>query len=654
MAHRDKLVSAVLLAFSVCGCAEFFQLPPARSRDVALSHRTWPAPPTPAQHLGPCAIDKATVGFCWGASRPWREESKSDPTMEAAASDATKGPRVTAFLHLSDAQLRDEAMYGAPGENSNLTAVDTLLNVTVRRPLVEEYDTLTLASFIAAYRDHLGDAEEPKLAYGKPFMIHTGDLLDLSVVSELMDALEVFGYWSRSSREGPALRLFSVAGNHDGLLFGNTPEWLADSQDVGVNQSEFVIAHIVADAASRSVDEPVLGYGFAWNENIRSRAGSLRLAALEGSEPDEDKPEGKISSTSDWIRHSRLQLRDATERSLVRHQGNILQEPQTFKHAIRVPSTANDVGLSLGYYSWSHATPPDSGMKGIRYIVLDTRARVNDTGDLDYVQLGWLYNQLCQALIAHQGIVVFAHHQPNEMRRYLPNLREVVELKDFRVSESKLLLTRAIAAFPNIIGYFYGHEHGNASRLVERRSSSKEAPSDYAMIQTGSLADAPQVGRLVDIFTASNDGGNTGFVGKISWRFVRPAIAVGSPDGMRLAARLRASRKEADIEARETSSRKFWNRIIHWIPKSTPQLSAEPARECEGPNSRFLDADDRLPRDTVLAVHGHFADKCPTPLEVFGPEKGKSGGGGPYAMYWERRNVGVPRLMNYKPSDDRW
>jgi len=613
----------------------------------------WPEPPKAAQQLDPCAIDKATVGFCWGASRAWREESKHDSAMREAARDAERGPLVSTFLHLSDAQLRDEAMYGAPGENSNLTAFDTLFNVTVRRPLVEEYDTLTLASFIAAYRDYIKESSSPQSASAKPFLIHTGDLLDLSVVSELMDALRVFGYWSRPSPEGPALRLLSVPGNHDGLLFGNTPEWLADSQDVGVNQSEFVLAHLVADAAGRESSDPVLGYGFAWNENVRSRSGLLRLAALEGSEPDEDKPEGRISSDIDWIKRSRLQFRDATERSLARHDDSILEEPQTFKHAIRVPSTANDVGLSLGYYSWSHVTPEASGMRGIRYIVLDTRARVNDTGDLDYVQLGWLYNQLCQALTTHQGVIVFAHHQPSEMRGYLPSLREIAELKDFRLSDSKLLLTRAIAAFPNIIGYFYGHEHGNASRLV-KRSASQQTPSDYAMVQTGSLADAPQAGRLVDIFTARDDRRENGFVGKITWRFVRPAIANESPDGLRLAARLRASRKESDIEARETGGRKFWNRIIHWIPKSAPQLSPEPARECEGRDSRFLDADDRIPRDSVIAVHGNFLDKCPSPLEVFGTEKGRSGLGGPYAMYWERRNVGVARLMNYTPSDERW
>jgi hypothetical protein len=84
------------------------------------------------------------------------------------------------------------------------------------------------------------------------------------------------------------------------------------------------------------------------------------------------------------------------------------------------------------------------------------------------------------------------------------------------------------------------------------------------MIQTGSLADAPQVGRLVRIDITGADAETAAL--RISWKFVRPHPDV-SEEGRRLAARLAASNDEAEVESRERGWRKVLNRWIDFVPK---------------------------------------------------------------------------------------
>ncbi len=637
-------IAFVSLTLVATGCAEFFQLPPDRSSEIALSTRDWPNKSEVSSPIPLCRIEAAVKKLCIATT----DQSSSEPNA----------PLVAHFLHLSDAQIRDETVYKYQG---NLQEVDSFINVTVRRPLVEEYDVLTLASFLAAYnaevRSEVRSRKLPNIGKAGPFLIHTGDLLDLSVITELMDALKVLGYWHMGCAQGAnrGYPIYSVGGNHDGLLFGNIPQRTADTQDIGVNQSEFVLGHILYQhVMAQNEDKSCAGgFGFSQNELIRRWVEKASPLNSENTQPSNKSK----SDNERWEQKSREALEAAVERTTnleikdPQSIREIIREAQTFKHAIRVPTDANETGLSLGYYSWIERTPHipnDAGVDGIRFIVLDTRARVNDEGDLDYVQRGWLYKELCDALEKRKAVVIFAHHQPSKMRGLVPSFREWLLFRRGQFSNGAGTLQTMLDAFPNIIAFFYGHEHENSERTVNRSGA---VPSQIAMIQTGSLADAPQVGRLVKIRSRPSNsehaGNSLSFEAEIEWEFVRPFVDVAEPDGLRLASRLRASRKEADLEARETWPRKLVNssRFGHWVPKAGWPSTPEQAAECETTGKEKF-SDNRLPKDRTLKVQGYFPEQCPTVQEILG-------------CRWpvfdqERRSLGLEGIVKEPTSTSEW
>jgi len=58
----------------------------------------------------------------------------------------------------------------------------------------------------------------------------------------------------------PEIRIYSVAGNHDGLIFGNLPDQKTSTRGLGINKSEFILGNLL--------DDPC-GYGFGKNEVIK-------------------------------------------------------------------------------------------------------------------------------------------------------------------------------------------------------------------------------------------------------------------------------------------------------------------------------------------------------------------------------------------------
>ena len=475
-----------------------------------------------------------------GSSRPLSLEDAVASRLERYGAHTPPGGDyrcISQFLCLSDAQIRDEQVY-AQGKSDyidQLLYFDRFFGVTIRRSFVEKFDSLTFASFLIGYRKEVEATgqERAKLGLPDPFILHAGDLLDISTSTELLTALSTVRACLPEHRPP---RFYSVAGNHDGLVFGNLPNEWVDMRSLGINLSEFVLAHLLVDP--EATPAVAGGFGFGGNELIRrfgshssgleyprtdqlpeAKRATLKLgirgmtasdggvAMLLGPQTVDSVPTYPIGWRGRAARQARRLITAGRARA-IGARGNAYV-PMVFSDRIEVPDGVDGGELQLGYYHWDQqlATAVE-GLEGVRYIVLDTRNKdFSANGQIGLIQLGWLYNRLADALARRYCVVIFAHHSPGMMEKD----RWTGSVFDKATTG---ILCRMLERFPNVIALFHGHYHWNeALRWPDENGR-------IALIQTGSLADFPQVGRKVWIYAKAL--GDDCYQAAISWEFVRP------------------------------------------------------------------------------------------------------------------------------------
>ena len=512
-------------------------------------------------------------------------------------SHAPPGPGhrlVAEFLAISDLQLRDEKVYaeGKSSYVSKLVYFDRFAGSAIRPAFVERFDTLTLASFLIAYRKEIEPGAGARAGVGPsrthrhtgdPFVLHIGDLLDISASSELLAGLTTTRLCLSGDGAPPA---YMVAGNHDGLVFGVVENRQADMKMLGVNLSEFVLGHLLLDPG-RSPDGHARGYGFGGNELVRrfhkgsagleflttrqwARATGMvprqgvrgmtahrgRLLLILGPEAIDSEPAYEWGWRGQAARQARYLIAAAGARARRRATARADEQPAASEapgHPPRLPLVlSNDIDvddradggeLQLGYYHWDKPLEPPLGeVRGIRYIVLDTRKPGTHQGGIGLVQLGWLYNRLADAVARRYAVVIIAHHSPSDLAKPGWALG-AVEVPTTRVFH------RMLSRFPNIVAYFYGHTHWNDHEPWPGRRGR------FHIIQTGSLADFPQVGRKVWIYL--DQAGEGAYTARIASEFVRPrgtATEVGEMLDSLLAASLNESLKEFNESVRTYQS----------------------------------------------------------------------------------------------------
>jgi hypothetical protein len=453
------------------------ELPAGTAVPALVRPHTWLRPDLSTQLTCPADVATAVAAHQFGADAP--------------AGDVT----LARFLHISDAQLRDERLHDEQEAAARLKDLDKWVSVTVRNSNVEYLDTLTLAAFLFGFAKN--DACSARRDEPGAFVIHTGDLLDISVTTELLEGLEVFAYTQRGLR----CPVYSVAGNHDGTTFGNLPDSATDTRGLGINRSEFVMGHLLTDGG---------GFGFAGNELVQ-------LASVS----DDDTRRQTLGSASQclstraWPECLADQLEKIDENRTdwrARRYGSASPEPEPmdiipadFSEAVDVSGWADTYGDQLGYYAFDASGAPSVGaIDGVRMIVLDTRSRNAASGDLSPVQLGWLYEELARAHSARRVAVVMGHHKPKDLPR-----------------AARHALEQMLTGFGNVVGYFYGHSHWNT---FDRMG----APDGPLLVQTGSIADFPQVARDVRI-SAQPGGDASRAVVTVAWSFWRPKAHAWQP-----------------------------------------------------------------------------------------------------------------------------
>jgi hypothetical protein len=304
------------------------------------------------------------------------------------------------------------------------------------------------------------------------------------------------------------------------LIFGNLSAQETSTRGLGINKSEFILGNLVDNC---------YGYGFGKNEiikKIRSEidkvdCGCIDLGNINLFTTERYQQEAYENQYKNICRVLKNIKRFHNKESI--HKGD-LKHPLAFRKLINISGDTEHVGLKLGYYFWRNPWQDEKGKKRyIRYIVLDTRSNwkpkfysFQSEGVMDLFQLGWLYAQLEKALKQKECVVIFAHHSPFAMRE--------------DAHYSTRIFKRMLLKFPNIIAYFYGHEHPENIKWLDDKKFF------FPLIKTGSLIDYPQVGRMVEIYIRPSTreeidkqptrielaGWNCTHEAIVRWTFVRP------------------------------------------------------------------------------------------------------------------------------------
>lgn len=410
------------------------------------------------------------------------------------------------FIHLSDAQLHDERVYMFDKELTSF--FDKFVESFEHKPGMVLYDHsyyLTLVATIKLLCDRLPEEQKPR------FMMHTGDAIDMGVVSELYEFIYV-------TNKLP-IAWFNVLGNHDYPVYGNIK-----SQNVGVinpnmgfqtvnSRYNFIHMH------GRGFDvKPHLVYFSPHTAPHRKTAEwdsvyngfDLKGKRFEYSAKLERLPEG--IQFPNWIEDhisydsvgKNLILKNFDMTGSVRDKLLKLSAESSFINAINELYSKSIFAREYepcsncpGYY-YFEALPPKDGRPGILCIVLDTttsnfkfakgtlyqdeevEAQANGQKS-EPKQITWLRGKLDDySKKGNWMVLVFGHHPLDAFfdgsNEYLSEL--------FRKPEN------------NVIAYFCGHTHEHE---INPHHDPDNPNKFFWEIITDSIFEYPKRGSLVSI-----------------------------------------------------------------------------------------------------------------------------------------------------------
>ena len=154
------------------------------------------------------------------------------------------------------------------------------------------------------------------------------------------------------------------------------------------------------------------------------------------------------------------------------------------------PASGGNPPKFLGYYAFT-AVPPISGggkgliRPGIRFYVLETsRAAGKALGHVEKDQLRWLEKELEEH---PRFLAVVVSHHPLE-----------------RIEEGGEELQNLLLDHPQVVALVCGHDHSHRIRAFK---NPRRPGSGFWQIQTSSLIDYPQHGRILEVYDRGNGTG---------------------------------------------------------------------------------------------------------------------------------------------------
>jgi metallophosphoesterase (TIGR03767 family) len=165
------------------------------------------------------------------------------------------------------------------------------------------------------------------------------------------------------------------------------------------------------------------------------------------------------------------------------------------------------VAKGMGYYA-THPKP------GLRFLVLDSiHEEGGDGGSIDEEQFRWMDEQLTEAEIAREHVMVFAHHSLQTMNQFASPFPIPGDMGGNRgathfgygagrnepcttgPTETVLCLFRR---HPSVIAFVNGHEHNNRIEPFQRAEG--PGTGGFWEINTASHIDWPQQSRTLELF----------------------------------------------------------------------------------------------------------------------------------------------------------
>jgi hypothetical protein len=408
------------------------------------------------------------------------------------------------FIHLSDVQLRDERVYMFSKKLTRF--LDYFSDGFWHEPELVVYDHsyyLTLTGVMMRLK-HMLNSEDPKL---KPkFMIHTGDVAHMGVVSEHYEFICI-----TNNLEIP---WYDVLGNHDYPVYGNlSPE------GVGVINPNMGFQTL----SSRYNFINMHGQGFEIDPMVYfSPENAPHTPNKTTDQPDNDPDQpGSAPDQKKRSIYNGFDMRGAE--SVVEgndkkpckqcSDGSLCQECSDGSPCIDGKCSGGDpCGVCPdenpckecpGYYHFE-ALQPEGNDPGILAVVIDTSVEdfhfakgsvcrnknaaesknKDKCGREQREQIDWLENVLEK--YANEGnwmVLAFGHHPLSRESFYDESYKEVTDL--FHNPRY------------NVIAYFCGHTHKH--RVQYRRNGDHPGTFGFWEITTDSILEYPKKGSLVNI-----------------------------------------------------------------------------------------------------------------------------------------------------------
>ncbi len=472
-AYGAWLRIAALGLIALTGCPTGYRLVHVNGESAVIDDSTWDRVDCTAKALakatGRCAERKAPKILLDCAGTP-AERARCFTTPRDRAKRVVEAPsskaawsRLITFVHLSDAQLKEEGIH-MDGPIDEVT-YDNLTNGALRDRDLEKNDDAVLLATVLAINEMKGATFEKSFSpYPAPaaptFVIHTGDSVDAGVYSELvqfiaaMDALDIS--W------------FNVVGNHDNLFFGTFPP----CEMKGLN----VLAPYV----------PIV------DTDRFMRFHSLVGVAEDASLPNLSHRGPNHGPTTSGRRYENGKRgKDIVVTGSDFHGFDLACPPRGLDKPDEKATLCPD---ARGYYAFDAKLADGSG--NLRSIVLDTAEIAPTTvgsgfnrrsrGNMYPEQLRWLEQQLAEDRpdidAAEKGkdlFVVYGHH----------------DLKSFLHDDQADELKRILFGSPRVVAYVTGHTHADD---VVRWTRPNGAP--FWEVIGGSTLVYPELGQILDLF----------------------------------------------------------------------------------------------------------------------------------------------------------
>ncbi len=412
-----------------------------------------------------------------------RQVWQGSATGPVATGSAAAGSRVFGFVHLTDAQIRDERVKLIDRRVSRW--FDNFAPVTEYGEEQERFDTAALLALVHGLNRHLkdeGDGGRQPL-----FAVHTGDAVHVGVFHELYEFLTV--------TQKLDLPWLQVIGNHDITAFGTElfKVLVSDPRQTVFpfyNGQQFM--HLHGDAF---LEDTFLEDDFLDIEPLEDET-----AEEEGSESEEPESRGTIFG---GVRVSpvRSTPHDQTVDCLDKpYHGFDLRQNRAY-YAL-TPPTEEDIENGEVLFCQETWWPErlEDGFS-IRFLFLDT-TDVKDPNESsssqpqlhrggvhpESEQMAWLREQLGAAAAAGQHVVAFGHHDLAGT-----NLEGKTRRSAFVTGHDEV--AALFAAQRGFLGYFSGHTHKQELRLV----AAPAGGTPFWEIIGPPLVEWPQAGLFVDL-----------------------------------------------------------------------------------------------------------------------------------------------------------